>query len=492
MSIIKKRFSWLLMIFAAILIFNAIIAAQDFEATIKIASDGIAVVEAKINNKTRNLENKNWSFSQRIGSEENLGRRVSDFNLSDRQGKNVAVKKLADGEYLAAEQASAFRYQINLNASPNTKSRAHISWLDAEEQGILMLDDLLPKFGGNQIDSATIKFELPTDWKVFSGENILGENAFYVKNYEKAIFAVGKNWRELENPKFNLIVSGEWQFSDADALKMAGEICSRYAKLFGEMPPEKVRIFLARFPKEIKFGRWEAETRGSNLTILSSDMPFKTLSLQSLHEQLRHELFHLWIPNNLALKGNYDWFYEGFTVYHALRTGLAMNQIRFEDFLSTLAEAYNLDNLQTQKVSLVESSKNRWNSANPQVYARGMLIAFLCDLRLLKTSKNSRSINNLMQEIYLKHRVSNKPVDGNAAILTILKSYAELDSIVEIYIKGTENINWKTDLESAGIKIKDENSLVKLSVSTKLKGNQKDLLNELGYNNWRKSPEKSK
>jgi predicted metalloprotease with PDZ domain len=221
-------------------------------------------------------------------------------------------------------------------------------------------------------------------------------------------------------------------------------------------------------------------------------MPFKTLSLQSLHEQLRHELFHLWIPNNLALKGNYDWFYEGFTVYHALRTGLAMNQIRFEDFLSTLAEAYNLDNLQTQKVSLVESSKNRWNSANPQVYARGMLIAFLCDLRLLKTSKNSRSINNLMQEIYLKHRVSNKPVDGNAAILTILKSYAELDSIVEIYIKGTENINWKTDLESAGIKIKDENSLVKLSVSTKLKGNQKDLLNELGYNNWRKSPEKSK
>jgi predicted metalloprotease with PDZ domain len=154
-----------------------------------------------------------------------------------------------------------------------------------------------------------------------------------------------------------LAVSGEWQFSDAEAIKIADEIFKEYRELLGDAPVEKTQIFLMRFPKEIKFGRWAAETRGANLIVFSGDMPFKTQSLQRLHEQLRHELFHLWMPNNLALTGNYDWFYEGFTVYQALRTGISMNQIRFEDFLDTLAQAYNLDNLPGERKSLVESSR---------------------------------------------------------------------------------------------------------------------------------------
>jgi predicted metalloprotease with PDZ domain len=226
--------------------------------------------------------------------------------------------------------------------------------------------------------------------------------------------------------------------------------------------------------------------------ILSSDMPFKTLSLQRLHEQMRHEIFHLWIPNNLALTGNYDWFYEGFTVYQALRTGLAKNQIRFEDFLDTLAQAYHLDNFQSRKVSLIESSKNRWSGARSQVYARGMVVAFLCDLSILKLSRGKRSINDVFKEIYQKHRVPNESTYGNAAILKILKNYSELNLIIGNYVEGAENINWKTNLETVGIEAKEENSFIKLNLKKKLSGKQKDLLDKLGYNNWRKISEKSK
>jgi predicted metalloprotease with PDZ domain len=361
-----------------------------------------------------------------------------------------------------------------------------------------MLGDLLPQFTEyKQSISAKLKFEVPPEWKIISSEKISSEkissdNIFLVKNIEKAIFAVGKKWRGQETLNSNLTISGEWQFTDAEAAKMAGEIFDEYRKLFGEIPAEKVQIFLHRFPKETKFGRWEAETRGANLTILSSDVPFKTLSLQRLHEQLRHELFHLWIPNNLALTGNYDWFYEGFTVYQALRTGIATNQIRFEDVLDTLTQAYNLDNFQSQKVSLIESSKNRWSGASGQVYARGMLVAFLCDLAILKQSRGKRSINDIFREIYQKHRVPNESADGNAAILKILNNYSELNLIIESYVKGSENINWKTDLESVGIETKEENSFIKLNVKTKLSGKQKDLLDKLGYNNWRKISEKLK
>ncbi len=271
---------------------------------------------------------------------------------------------------------------------------------------------------------------------------------------------------------------------------MAAEIIETYRKLFGKPPSEKIQILLARFPQNTAFGRWEAETRGSTVTVLSSDMPFKTTSLQRLHEQMRHEIFHLWIPNDLALTGNYEWFYEGFTVYKALRTGLAINQIRFEDFLATLGEAFDADDFQMQKTSLLAASKNRWNRANSTIYGRGMVVAFLCDAAILKQSKGRRSIDDVFQRIYRDYRVPNNLADGNTAILKVLSDEAELAPIVENYIKKADKINWETDLESLGIETRKENLSTKLSVKAKLNKRQKDLLNELGYNNWRKIGQK--
>jgi predicted metalloprotease with PDZ domain len=188
--------------------------------------------------------------------------------------------------------------------------------------------------------------------------------------------------------------------------------------------------------------------------------------------------------------GNYDWFYEGFTVYQALQTGVQTNRIRFEDFLDTLSQAYNFDNLQSQKISLIEASKNRWNGTNGQIYARGIIIAFLCDVALLRQSKGKNSIAEIFREVYQKYRLPNKMQDGNTAILKILENYTELRPIVEKYIQGAEKINWQADLEGIGIKATETNFNVKLDVETKLKARQKDLLNKLGYNNWRKISEK--
>ncbi|HXH70077.1 MAG TPA: hypothetical protein VNI60_07095 [Pyrinomonadaceae bacterium] len=498
MSTINKKFSLLSVIFLEVLLFVFAVSAQEIEANIKIkSSPTIVSVEGKFLRENFVQSDKNWSFVNSLAGAENLGSRVSDLNLRNKNSDAIAFKKFIDGEYLAENRADAWSYQINLNPLPNVAAMAHVSWV-SDERGILMLGDLLPQFRAenNQPISAKIKFELPTEWKIISSEKRLGENSFFVSNVEKAIFLVGKNWREREilvdKTSLNFAISGEWNFSDDEVFKMTGDIFGEYRRLFGEIPIEKTQISLVHFPKQTKFGRWEAETRGANLIVLSSDMPFKTLSLQRLHEQLRHEIFHLWIPNNLALTGNYDWFYEGFTVYQSLKTGMQSNQIRFEDFLATLSEAYNIDNLQTQKVSLIEASKNRWNGANPQVYSRGMIAAFLCDVALLRASKGKRAISDVIRQIYNKHHVPNKPQDGNAAILNILENYKELRSIAEKYIKGVGKIDWQADLETIGIEAAETNSFTKLAVKAKLDNRQKDLLDDLGYNNWRKILQKTK
>lgn len=492
MSIKKKRFSRGLPVLAVILIFAALCSAQKIEANLKIESISPPVlrVEGKL---LQENTSKNWTFLRSLAGVENLGERISELQLKDKNGKEISYKKLIAGEFLAEDFAVNFSYKVDLAPPKKASGMAHVSWL-TDENGLLMTDDLLPQFGENV--SAKIDFELPDYWNIASHEKASGQRSFEVADIEKAIFLAGKNLRGKNlspaNYAVDFTISGEFLFSDDEALDSAGEILKEYQKIFGGFPNEKSQIFLLRFPKEVKIGNWEAETRGSNVVILSSDMPFKNQSVQRLHEQFRHEFFHLWIPNNLALTGNYDWFYEGFALYQSLRTGIDLNRIRFEDFLDTLARAYDLDGLQAQRVSLIEASKNRWSGGNAQIYARGMLVAFLCDVALLRAGKGKRSVSDILRAVYQKHQKPNKAEAGNAAILSILEADAELRPIVERYIKGAEKIDWRADLEAAGIQQSGESFPARLAVKSKLGGRQKDLLDKLGYNNWRKLVPKSK
>ncbi len=487
-----KRFSRALPVLAVIFVFAAFCAAQDVSATLAIESISPPVLRVEgrlLNEKT----SKNWTFVRAFAGVENLGERISELSLKDENGRAIFYQKLIPGEFLASDFATGFSYKIDLSVPKKPSALAHVSWL-ADEQGLLMLYDLLPQFGDRT--SALIRLGVPQNWMFAANESFSETTkSLEIADVADSVIFVGKRADgkalSIENSNFRFVISGEFLFSRSDAESSAGEIAKEYEKIFGAIP-RKSRIFLLRFPREAKIGNWEAETRGSNVVILSSDMPFKNQSIQRLHEQLRHELFHLWIPNDLALTGNYDWFYEGFALYQSLRVALNLNRIRFEDFLDTLGRAYDLDGLQERKVSLIEASKNRWSGANAQIYARGMLVAFLCDIAVLRASKGKRSVSEIVRAVYQKYRKPNKPEDGNAAIASILEAQAELRPIVERYIKGAEKMDWLATLEAIGVETSGENFPAKLVVKSKLNGRQKDLLDKLGYNNWRKLVPKSK
>jgi predicted metalloprotease with PDZ domain len=221
-------------------------------------------------------------------------------------------------------------------------------------------------------------------------------------------------------------------------------------------------------------------------------MPFKAQSLQRLHEQLRHELFHLWIPNAVSLSGNYDWFYEGFALYMSLRSGVLGGRIRFEDMLDTLSRAYNIEAAQPAGISLIQASKQRWNGGNTQVYARGMLVAFLCDLTLLENSKGKLSIADVVRELYAKYRKPSAVRDGEEAVIETLRSHAELGPIVAGYVSGGKKIAWQQELSAAGIESGASDAIADLKVMRRPNSRQKKILDRLGYNSWRSAPRTSK
>lgn len=503
-SLLSRKLKNLLAIIPAmilgILCFSVPSHGQDIEATIKVLSVSPARirVEGKVLNREDFGQAKNWSFLKNYADATRIEERIENFALFDDKGAKTDTRQFIGGEYVSIQPALQWKYEVKTEPPAKITDSAHISWI-SKDHGLLMLADLLPELnfrnGGNV--SAKVTFDLPGDWKIETSESLISQNTFSVSNVGQAVFLVGKNFSQRSQPfdktSLGFAVAGDWQFTTDEAFSMAVSILREHERIFREIPTRKAQIILLPFPQGADAERWRAETRGSTVVIISGVIPLRSVAIQRLHEQLRHEIFHFWMPNALALQGNYDWFYEGFAIYHALRTGVELNQIRFEDFLNTLGRAYDLTQItsDTQAISLIEASEKRWANASNFIYAKGMVVAFLCDLAIIKASKGKRNLSQVFGQIYRKHRFQNLPEDANKAILNILRTYPELNGVIQNYIEGRSVIKWDKELESAGIAMEKDGFRIKLRVVAKPAGKQKDLLDKLGYNQWRKLLQKT-
>jgi predicted metalloprotease with PDZ domain len=493
---IKKILVFSVLICAETLIFTFINYAQDLEVKIKLLPQSRISIEGKMLDKALIFNKLN--FLENYADVSGIASRIESLKCYDEKNSEIQLKKISQSEFESNQQINSWKYEVKIEISQVVTDAAHVSWI-SENQGLLMFNDLLPQFSSNDKKiSAKISLELPQNWKVSTSEDRINGNSYDVKNIENAVFLVGNNWREktiqVGKANLNYVTAGDWAFSDHEAAEMINSIISEHKKTFGEIPTVKPQIILLPFPQSnVSADRWRAETRGVTVTIISGVIPQKNVALQRLHEQLRHEIFHLWLPNAVNLSGNYAWFYEGFTIYQSLKTGVELNQIRFEDYLNTLSRAYDIvrRDLNGQNLSLIEASQMRWAGANNYIYAKGLLVAFLCDVAMLRETKGRRSIKDVFRTVYQKHRASAQIQDGNSAITGILKSYPELTSIVQNYIEGRSGIDWREYLEAAGIE-SESATATQLKVKTNLSGRQKDLLDDLGYNQWRKLLQKKK
>lgn len=465
----------LLFCFLAVTVQNA--SAQTLEAKIEVLSPETAKIRVEV--KTSNAR-KRWAFINSYANANNLNARIENLKFLNEENREVSVTKQNAGEFESDAVLNRFSYEMKLDFPANAAQAAHVSSL-TKERGLLQLGDLLPDF--EQPTAAKISFVLPTGWKIATSESKTGENQFQTSDFENAVFLVGSFTEQIDKSGIHLARAGEWSFTEAETLDVTAKILAEHRKTFGAMPSNKIQIILLPFPQDFGGERWEAETRGSTVVLFSGVLPFKSRALSKLHEQLRHELFHLWIPNTLHLEGDYAWFYEGFTIYQALKTGVRLKQIRFVDFLDTMSRAFDVARRspQNKTLSLLEASKLRWSIDNSEfVYAKGMITAFLYDLALLRESKGS--LNDVFKELYRKHKKPNAVQNANQAVLSILKSSPEMRGIIERTVETAGEVDWTQDLAAVGLQNSTRGSFTRLSIIKDLNGRQKKLLERLGYN----------
>jgi len=426
---------------------------------------------------------KIWSFRNAYAGIIGLGERIEKVSLFDAQGGEIQVRKLASGEYEASREATKIRYEVKLNPARDTNEAAHASWLTTE-RGVLMPGDLLPQ----PLARAKLSLTLPIQWKAATLENQNSDGQFEIEDAASAIFFVGVDVRvahhSIRQIEFKFATAGEWAFADQEVIGIIRDVLEKHGRAIGGVPRRSVMILLAPFPQTADAARWSAETRGGTVIFLSGRSTSKTAGLARLSIPLAHELLHLWIPNGVALSGDYDWFYEGFTVYQSMRVSVQLGYLTFQDFLDSLARAYDnyLAQRERDKLSLVEASARRWGGSGEVIYHKGMLVAALYDLNVRQSSRGKRSLDDVYRSLFRQHRTGGERQEGNAAVIDALDKVAGGSEFSKLYIKKANRIDLTTALETFGLKVERNGLRTQITVSSLLSRSQSDLLRQMGYN----------
>jgi len=496
--------------------FTPIVRARQRSVIIRVAADfpKRAVIEVV------GAPSRIWSFRNSYAGVLELGSRIEGFRVFNAAGGEIPVRKIAPGQFETNTPATRFRYEVNLTPPIRVADAARVSWSN-ETRGLLMLADLLPLpdqeatratfsgVGADRREPATqrlaVRLNLPDGWNIFSNEGQNASGDLEVTDADTSVFVIGKNLRTsrttISGMTLNLMTDGEWAFADSEVLQMGADVLKAHREVFGSMPSTRASLILMPFPQIAAAEKWSAETRGSTVTLLLGRQPSKVAALAQLSVPLTHELFHLWVPNGLALDGDYDWFYEGFTIYQAARTGVRLGLLTFPDFLNAIGRAYDAyaNGFDRDRWSLVEASQRRWTVGESVVYQKSMLVAFLYDLKLRSQTRDKHSLDDVYRELYRKHHSVaaesrtaevEERSDGNQGVVSALSNASGMQNFADAFIRRPAPIDLAVELAPFGLRAERIGLRTHITVNETLTRQQRDLLRELGYNDRMRSAQR--
>ena len=452
--------------------------AQGMEARISVLSLSPARVRVE---GIRSAGSSVWSFRNTYAGAIGLAERIESLTLADAAGE-VPVRKLAPGEYAAARVATRFRYEVRLDPPVAQSDAAHISWL-SDDHGLILPGDLLPQ----PLAGAKIRLSLPMEWRIASVADGDSDGQFEVADADQAVFFVSRRLQErrarVDSLELLLATAGTWDIDEAGVMKAATDILKEYKESMDGLPCRRAMIVVAPFPRPAGAPQWSAETRGGTVMFLAGTAPVGRAGLTRLSVQLAHELFHLWVPNGLALDGDYGWFYEGFTLYRAALASMKLGWLTFQDYLDAMARAYDGYKLAADHthLSLLEASQRRWSGATALVYNKGMLAAFIYDLTLRERTANKLAIYDAYREIFHRHGGAKARADGDAAVLGVLSGTRSMADFINLYVKGADVIDLTIALAPFGLRAERVGGRTRIYVAEDLNKTQRALLRDLGY-----------
>jgi predicted metalloprotease with PDZ domain len=433
-----------------------------------------------------------WSFRDSYAGVLGLGNRVRGFQVFDANGKQIAVRRIAPGQFESSQPAPNFKYEIELARISRASDATFTSWL-TPDLGMLILGDLLPELPSVNPSTVSVRLVVPSGWTAYSSDSGKSVTQIETTDANRSVIVVGKQirtaTRAILGKPFTLLTGGAWAFADDDALGVTKSILEFHSNTVGQPPCESASLVLLPLPQAAGANKWAAQTGRCTVTLLMNTAPSKVAAVAQLQLALTHELFHLWVPNGLALAGDYDWFYEGFTMYQAARAAIRLDLLSYDQFLSAIADAYDgSSGADAQNLSLIEASKQRWTSGASTVYSKAMVVAFLYDLNLRWQTKGKRSLDDVYRALVRDHLAKSPGgrLDANSAIVGALRSELADQDFVNRLVLTRVSIDLEKELAPFGLHVEKPAVRTHISANAQLTSRQRDLLKQLGYNEPRR------
>jgi hypothetical protein len=345
------------------------------------------------------------SFLSRVAGTDFKSDRIVSVEIKNADGNWFAARRASPFVFIVPDEITSMRIIVEIPAPEDVFRRPFVSWMDGGN-GAFVLADLVPiEFEG----AVSVRLPGRDSHQIFP--NI--ESGFV------GIFGTARGGTRRNGIAIRRV--GDWKISDDEIETVVKEVVADYSQRFGGLEGGEIELVLIRASEAP--GKWTARTVGSTIIISSSGMPFETQEMQRLHEQMRHELFHLWIPNSLELKGDYATFYEGFALYQSLKSGVATGRIRFVDFLSTLSAALRI----SEKIDSRPAIGDQWRDDRESLYAAGIVSAFATDVSLISASGGRRSSDSFIREFITRYKGSRE--DARIVIREYFSRNADLNRI---------------------------------------------------------------
>ncbi|HEV8369859.1 MAG TPA: hypothetical protein VGQ39_18030 [Pyrinomonadaceae bacterium] len=420
-----------------------------------------------------------WSFRNSYAGALGLGEKISGFQAK-RFDERLLVKTITPGEYRSEKLAENVTYLVSIPPSRST-DLAHVSWLTGES-GLLMLADLLPESLSAE-HGAVLEFDLPIGWAVHSHVMPDEGQRYSVDQVAAEVFFVGRGLRVaskiVRDMNLQVVIDTKLMLNETDVLKAAARVLEEYSDLTRFKLRQNPTILVASFPVSDSDSRWKSETRGSSVMLLLNQETLAKNWRAQLAVIFTHEIFHWWVPNSLLLTGNYDWFFEGFTLYVGLQAALRLKLIGFEEYLATLSRVYDSYLSYPDEQTLIEASEKRWTSSNPIVYDKGMLAAFVYDLTRRSATKGKTGLGDQYRAFF--SQLAGEPANANDVIIRLLTSSPETAGFSKSYIESRNRIELEKILTPFGLAVETTGRNSHINVRKQLTDDQKRLLRSLGY-----------
>ncbi|MEN3335306.1 MAG: hypothetical protein V7641_4671 [Blastocatellia bacterium] len=284
---------------------------------------------------------------------------------------------------------------------------------------------------GHRDRPSTVRFELPSGWKIISALKETSEpNIFTASDYDALVDAPTEMGRfdllkfDVSGKPHYLVTTPAGAFSKEKAEKfsrMLGQVAIAEGAVFGEIPYEKYVHFYF-------FARPESNAGGA-LEHLNAFVAFAYGNEpDNLISTAAHEFFHLWNVKRLrpAEMWPYDysrenetpllWVSEGFTNYYEhlalLRAGLRNR----EQFIQAAAQAITgVENNEARHyISPANASTSTWLGYDTPVafgisyYTQGQNLGALLDLSIIQDTAGALGLDEVMRTLYNEHYKRNK------------------------------------------------------------------------------------